>query len=153
MHGSSFKTGKMYTDIRTTWEKDAAPINRHNVREDAILGFDFMEEHQVGWDWTRKTLNVDREHLPCKMGWLTTKVCRIITKAQRVIPPHSELVIAGIIIDKTKNATTGVIEGQQKFLQQFPIAVAAVIAHKEGKSVPIRIINANTEPIVIPERD
>ena len=35
-----------------------------NVKEDAILGFDFLEEHQVKWNWTTKTLEVDQEQFP-----------------------------------------------------------------------------------------
>ena len=122
-----------------------------NVKEDAILGFDFLREHQVRWSWMKKTLQVDREHFPCKMGIMTTKVRRIITQKQSVIPPNSEMIVSGTVMDRKGTGTIGIIEGQQKFLQDYPIAVAAVVTCKTKNSVPIRLINASTKPVTIPK--
>ena len=38
-----------------------------------------------------------------------------------------------------------------QYMTHMTSSVAAVVAHKERKSVPIRFINANNEPVVIPQ--
>jgi len=80
-----------------------------NVKEDAILGFDFLEEHQVRWNWTTRTLEVDQEQFPCKMGDMTTKVHRIITQQLSIIPPNSEMIVSGFVKDKIGHRTMGIL--------------------------------------------
>ena len=123
-----------------------------NVKEDAILGFDFLEEHQVRWNWTTRTLEVDQEQFPCKMGDMTTKVHRIITQQLSIIPPNSEMIVSGFVKDKRGHGTMGIIEGQQRFLQEYPVAIAAVITRKQKNSVPILVIFASHKPVVISKR-
>ena len=79
----------MQVDNGTTWKENTVPIHHDQRQGGPILGFDFLDEHQVRWNWTTKTLEVDQEHIPCKMGDMTTKVHRIITQQLSIIPPNS----------------------------------------------------------------
>ena len=143
--------GKCRLTMELHGKKIQHPFIVTNVKEDAILGFDFLEEHQVRWNWTTKTLEVDKELFPCKMGRMTTKVHRILTHQHSIIPPNSEMIVPGIVIDKKRTGGMGIIEGQQRFLQDYPVAVAAVVTCRRKNSVPVRVINASQKPVVIPK--
>ena len=96
-------------------------------------------------------MKVDREEFPCKMGCMTTKVHQIITLKLSIIPPNSEMIMSGLVKDKKGHETMGIIEGQQRFLQEYPMAIAAVVTSKQKNSVPIQVINASQTPVVIPK--
>ena len=93
-----------------------------------------------------------QEHFPCNMGGMTTKTHRIITLQQSIIPPNTEMIVSAIVIDKNGTGTMGIIKGQQKFLQDYPIAVAAVVTCKTKNSVPVQQINARPNSVRIRNR-
>ena len=59
------------------------------------------------------------------------------------------MIVSGFVKDKRGHGSMGIIEGQQQFLQEYP--VAAVITRKQKNSVPIRVINISQKPVVIPK--
>ena len=64
------------------------------------------------------------------MGCMTTKVHRIVTQKLSIILPNSEIILAGFVKDKSGHGTMGIIEGQQRFLQEYSMAIAAVVTQK-----------------------
>ena len=97
----------------------------NNNKEDDILGFDFLQEHQVRLKLNKEDITCQKRTFSMQDGRMTTKVHRIITQQQSIIPPNSEMIVSGTVIDKKGTGTIGIIEGQ-RFLQDYPIAVAAV---------------------------
>ena len=43
----------------------------------------------------------------------------------------------------------GIIKEQQRFLQEYPVAIEAVVMCKQKNGVPIHVINASKKPVVI----
>ena len=64
------------------------------------------------------------------LGGTTTKVHRIIMQHKSIDPLHIEMIVPGTVRDMKGTGTIGIIEGEQRFLQDYPIVVAAVMTCK-----------------------
>ena len=112
------------------------------------MGFDFLKKHKEEWAWADQTLQICQSKIPCDMDPESTprRVARISTRTSMIIPPRSEVIIAGIVHKRPNGTTTGIVRPQQQFLEKHGLGIATVFVEQQNNSVPIRIINASERP-------
>ena len=57
------------------------------------------------------------------------------------IPARTEMVIEGRIEEEAETMTTGMLTGIPKFMRKRQVGVAATLARRRGKVVPVRVLN------------
>ena len=150
--GNELKTsGEIVLDIEIGKEIVRQKFIIAPLKEQGILGFDFCLSHKAEWKWQDRELTLNSDDSVRYIESIE-KIARVTTRNQTMIPARSEILIAGIVEHASEAATIGMIQAQTTFLEHYPIGVAAVITHREGNSVPIRLINA-TEQIVTLEKN
>lgn len=73
-----------------------------DIKNDGILGLDFLTSHNCQLDMMTKNLNINGEIVPCRHTNNTSVFtsCRIEIKQNVLVPPETEMIIIGKPIGK-----------------------------------------------------
>ena len=112
-----------------------------DCNEEVILGMDFLNAYKLGWDWNQNCLKTDQAEIHCEMPDEISHVRRIRSVRNYTIPGRSELIIQGEIVGKGWIHEDGVITAQSKFVEKKKVIVAGVLATRQQRIVPVRLLN------------
>ena len=86
-----------------------------NINLNAILGLDFLEKHGCSLDLHQRKLQINE--LPESPYESTNEItyCQVISDQTTLIPPESETLITGNIINKPTDNTDAVLEPTYNF--------------------------------------
>ena len=87
-------------------------------------------------------LEIDGREIKCRVP-LLSEVPTVEVKAVKSysIPARTEMVIEGRIEEEAETMTTGMLTGIPKFMRKRQVGVAATLARRRGKIVPVRVLN------------
>ena len=107
-----------------------------DIVEDGILGFDFCKAYQAEWKWTDDELQFDVQKPGEHMAYEEGSVARITTMGVVIVQPQSEIISVGIMQEKVGIPEVGMIQPQQKFLEECQLGVEAAIGRRNYNSNP-----------------
>ena len=112
------------------------------IEDEGVLGRDFLRRHRCYWNWEHDVLEIDGQEIKCRVP-LLSEVPTVEVKAVKSysIPARTEMVIEGRIEEEAETMTTGMLTGIPKFMRKRQVGVAATLARRRGKVVPVRILN------------
>ena len=144
--GNELKTtGEVELDIGIGDEIVRQKFIVAQVKEQAILGFDFCRSHQAEWRWKDKELTLHGKD-KCREVH-EGQAARVTTGRVITVPPRCEVIVNGIVENATEAATVGLVQPQSTFLEQHGVGVAATLSRRTGNSIAVRLINT-TEDVV-----
>ena len=115
------------------------------IDDAGVLGRDFLRTHRCYWNWEANTLEIDGQEIKCRVPVIAEEPT-IEVKAVRsyVIPARTEMVIEGTIAGHERPLTTGMISGKAQFMKKRQLGVAATLARRQGRIVPVRVLNPSS---------
>ena len=114
-----------------------------DIQNDGILGIDFLSSHKIDVLLSKSCLSVKNDIIPCFHFDHGEKpsICRIVIAKDVVVPPNSELVVPGKIIDSIVNIENGIIEAMPKFANKSGLLMAHTLVQPKKGVVPLRLMN------------
>ena len=139
--------GKINASITLGSQTISHDVLLADINNDGIIGVDFLNANKCDVMLTKKCLNMNGEKIPCflKDQKSTHSCCRIAVSENITIPPESEMIVPGKIIDDVRG-TLGVIEPKQSFVEKSGLLVAKALINVNVGEIPIRVINLSNEP-------
>lgn len=91
-----------------------------DIKNDGILGMDFLTAHQCDLMLTQRCLRLNNEKIRCFANSQTAqpRCCRIAVSEYVEVPPCSEMVVEGFVTDVIDRKSTGLLEVDVKFLHK-----------------------------------
>ena len=122
-----------------------------DIQNDAILGVDFLLGHNCDILLTEGCIKVDGENVACfrDKNLLYRKSCRVVVSESVTVPPETEIVINGSVIDEYSLKDCGVIEMAPTLAEKNGLLVARAIVNVKGSKVPLQIVNLNDKEIKV----
>jgi hypothetical protein len=82
-----------------------------DIRDDGILGMDFLTKHKCDVLLSREYVLLNREKIPC----FQVSCCRIVVSEKVIIPSESEIIVPGKVIDGIDRNSVGILEPYENF--------------------------------------
>ena len=120
-----------------------------DIKDDCILGFDFLKKHGCLVDFKEDMLTIHNQQVPLQRPKQTTTTCCRVTLGDNVdIPPMSETVACGKLLDRPINMMWGVVEPDSisptKFLDG--LLVGRTLVNLSAEEVPVHLLNLTDQP-------
>ena len=115
------------------------------IEDEGVLGRDFLRANRCQWNWEHNVLEVDGQEIRCRVPLLNdipTEDVRAVRTC--VIPARTEMVIEGQLGEGTRTLATGMLTGLPKFMERRQLGVAATLARRRGRVVPVRVLNPSS---------
>lgn len=118
-----------------------------DIAEYAILGNDFLRKYKANINLSLNKLRIGRNSVPLISDPGSFKCCKVTTFRDTFIPAESEVVIEGFIKRRGPLFMEGVVEPVAKVKRSHPeILIGKTLVDCETNTVPIRVVNASSEP-------
>lgn len=139
--------GKIVVDIKLGNYSFSHEILVADIQNDGILGIDFLSTNKINVLLSKSCLSVKRNKIPCFHfnKKLKPRVCRIAVSEDIVVPPDTEVIISGKMIDPIINIENGLISAQSNFVNKTGLLLAHAIVKPEHGVIPLRVMNASGE--------
>lgn len=125
-----------------------------DVREDVILGLDFLQRYQVDWSWQRGTLTLKGHEAVAFKNYKLGDSCsrRLETLTQTRVPPNSMAVVDTKIRAKCPGALPewGVVSPVRKVMDAHGVAVASSLIDPQASTIPVMVLNCSDTEVVLP---
>ena len=118
-----------------------------DVVDDVLLGLDFLESHDALLDFANCELQIGSERLRCQDGNGDHMQSAVMAIRRVVVPPRSEMVIAGKLRQDLPREWC-VVEASTA---EKPFLVGGTLTHKTKSQVSVRVLNPTDEALEIPE--
>ncbi len=120
------------------------------ITDDCILGLDFMMKHDCQVNIKDSVLRFNEEEIPLQRpGEFWPPTCYRVVSGQSVtVPPNSEFLMAGTVVDAPGNARWGLVEPAQH-CAVADLAVGKTLVELQRTSVAVRVMNLSEEPRTI----
>ena len=123
-----------------------------DIKDDCILGFNFLKKHGCLVDFKEDMLTIHNQQVPLsaetKTDYTTLTCCRVILGDSVDIPPMSETVACGKVLDRPINMMWGVVEPDSvsptKFLDG--LLVGRTLVNLSAEEVPVHLLNLTDQP-------
>ena len=114
-----------------------------DIENDGIIGMDFLKAHHCDLVLTRQILKVNGEEVLCFANSRSAqpRCCPVAILEPVEIPPECEMIVPGYTKGVINKNGTGLIEADNKFLQNKGLLVAKALVCPTTGTVPIRIAN------------
>ena len=116
-----------------------------DINLNAILGLDFLNKHECSLDLHKGEIQFNE--LP-ESPYETTneiKCCQVIANQTTLLPPESETLITGNIINRPTDNTDAVLEPTFNFVSTQEVILAKTLINTKNDQVIIRLLNPNRE--------
>ena len=122
-----------------------------DVKNDGILGMDFLTKHRCDIFSSRNHLLLNGEKIVCFRSSVDAiPSCSRIAVTETVeVLPESEIIVKGWPLDRVDSQSIGVLEATESFVNRSGLLIAKVLVCPEIGSVPLRIMNLNNEPFTL----
>ena len=116
-----------------------------DVRYNGILGLDFMTEHSCDILVQKMCLRVKGQEIPC-FRFSTEDVFstfRVALLEDVKIPPNSEFIAQGRLLDAVPEWETALVEPNTEFMGKHEVLVARSLVNPTSGKVPLKIMNVS----------
>ena len=114
-----------------------------DIQNDGILGVDFLSPNKIDVLLSKSCLQIKGKKIPCFHfdKKLKPTVCRVTVTEDILVPPGSEILVKGKIIDPVINMETGLV-GSLKNIDKTGLMMAYGLVNVENEIIPLRLMNA-----------
>ncbi|MCG8045657.1 MAG: reverse transcriptase domain-containing protein, partial [Candidatus Thiodiazotropha endolucinida] len=143
--------GKAEVEITLGNQKLLHEVLFADVKNDGILGIDFMIKHKCDVLLSKDHLVLNSERIACFHSSVaaTPSCCRVAVLESTKLPPECEIIVKGRPLDRFDRDSTGIVEATECFVNRSGLIVARALVSLEAGTVPIRILNLGEEPIFL----
>ena len=139
--------GKAEVEITLGSQRLSHNVLFGDVKNDGIIGMDFLTKHRCDMFLSRKHLLLNGEKIPCFRSVDALPTCSRIAILETVeVPPECEILVMGTTLDAVDSNSTGVLEATKSFIDRSGLLVAKALVCPEYGTVPLRIMNLGSEP-------
>ncbi|CAG2220985.1 unnamed protein product [Mytilus edulis] len=118
-----------------------------DIKQDAILGQDFLLDHIDKIDYKRQILSTKDTDIRCWIGGEANAICRVIVKETVTLPGKSKMLIPVIIENAEHLGPLGYVDKTQKKETEHNITRGILDPHQED--IRVQLINFREEPITV----
>ena len=139
--------GKAEVEITLGSQRLSHNVLFADVKNDGIIGMDFLTKHRCDMFLSRNHLLLNGEKIPCFRSVDALPTCSRIAILETVeVPPECEILAMGTTLDAVDSNSTGVLEATKSFIDRSGLLVAKALVCPEYGTVPLRIMNLGSEP-------
>ena len=135
--------GKAEIEITLGSQKVLHDVLFADVKNDGILGMDFLTKHRCDMFLSKNHLILNGEKIA-----LST-CCRIAILESVEVPPECEIIVQGRPMDRIDKNSTGVVEATERFVNRSGLLIAKALVCPEFGTIPLRIMNLNSESFML----
>ena len=141
--------GKAELEITLGSQKLLHDVLFADVKNDGILGMDFLTKHHCDMFLSKNHLLLNGEKIACFRSSVdAVPTCSRIAILETVeVPPECEIIVEGRPIDRVDNSSIGILEATLNFVDRSGLLIARALVCPEFGTVPLRIMNLNPEPV------
>ncbi|CAG2191634.1 unnamed protein product [Mytilus edulis] len=112
-----------------------------------IIGFDFLNKNNCILDMGKRTIEIDGQFITCQREHCLNSIFKISSVEDVEIPPTSEMIVQGTILQGIPHKVTGLIEPAGSFLTNNGCLIAKAVVNPSRQYLPVRIINLSEKPV------
>ena len=118
-----------------------------DIQNDGILGVDFLSSNKIDVLLSNSCLSIRKNKIPCFHFNKTLKptICRIAVAEDIVIPPDTEIIVPGKLVDPVVNMDTALVSAVSSFVNKTGLLMANAIVKPENRVIPLRLMNSNNK--------
>ena len=120
-----------------------------DIDPEALLGSDFMSQHQCVLDYGKGVIHLKGESLPYRERLNALSICRVQVSQTQVIPPGKEFILPGKLKRRGNHGNYGMIEPSELFVNKHNVLVGKTLVDSASNLIPVRVMNLTNEPQVI----
>ena len=143
--------GKAEIEITLGSQKVLHDLLSADVKNDGILGMDFLTKHRCDMFLSKNHLILNGENIACfhnSVDAIST-CCRIAILESVEVPPESEIIVRGRPMDMIDKNSTGVVEATDRFVDRSGLLIAKALVCPVFGTVSLRIMNLNSESFML----
>ncbi|CAG2221022.1 unnamed protein product [Mytilus edulis] len=118
-----------------------------DIKQDAILGQDFLLDHIDKIDYKRQILSTKDTDIRCWIGGEANAICRVIVNETVTLPGKSKMLLPVIIENAEHLGPLGYVDKTQKKETEHIITRGILDPHQED--IRVQLINFREEPITV----
>ena len=139
--------GKAEVEIMLGSQRLSHNVLFADVKNDGIIGMDFLTKHRCDMFLSRNHLLLNGEKIACFRSVDALPTCSRIAILETVeVPPECEILVLGKPLDAVDSNGTGVLEATESFIDRSGLLIAKALVCPEYGTVPLRIMNLGNEP-------
>ncbi|MEW8546534.1 MAG: reverse transcriptase domain-containing protein [Candidatus Thiodiazotropha sp.] len=139
--------GKTEIEITLGSQKLLHEVLIADVKNDGILGMDFLTKHSCDMFLSKNHLLLNGEKIACfRSSVEAIPTCSRIAIFETVeVPPECEMIVKGRALDRVDSSGTGILEATESFVGRSGLLIAKSLVCPEFGVVPLRIMNLSNE--------
>ncbi|CAG2203676.1 unnamed protein product [Mytilus edulis] len=142
--------GKMKIKIHLGKNRYEHEVLIADIPSEGILGIDFLEQKMCDIILKEKCLRIDGENVPCfKNREPVSWVGRITLFEDLILPPSSETIVSGNILDPVIKGKTAIVEPSEHFTNTISLLLAKLVVNTSNSKIPLKNLNMNDHECVI----
>lgn len=119
------------------------------IKDQTILGMDFFMKHKVDLLFSKCSLKIKGDFIPCFTNRGNPRCCRISVVETAEIPANCEKILKGQACGPVKYNSIGVVEASKSFLDKTGLLVAKAVVQHDRNIIPLRVANLSDKTIVV----
>jgi predicted aspartyl protease len=121
-----------------------------DISNEGILGMDFLAANNCDVHLSENSLCLKGESIPLFHYASNAKsCCRISIRETTYVPPNTEIIAKGQLMDLISKDLVGLVEHTDKFVNKKGLLLARAIINLNKEEIPLRIVNVNDTPCTI----
>ena len=112
-----------------------------DIHDDAILGIDFLMQHDCKLDLPSQQLSIQGTTVNMWKEDEDPGCCRVSVKENTTIPAKHEKIILGQVHRRGNESHTNVLEGTAKFTERYGLMIARALVDIQHGQVLMRVLN------------
>ena len=134
--------GKKMVEIRIGNNLFSHEILVADIQNDGILGVDLMSPNNIDVLLSKSCLMIKGKKIPCFHFDKSLKptICRVAVNEDIVVPPGSEILAQGKIVDPVINIETGLVSSRSN-IDKTGLMMAYELVNIKNEIVPLRLMN------------
>ena len=125
------------------------PVWVADIAAGCLLGWEFINKHGCRLQGDTHTLFFKGQHVPFVEKKSPQMVCRVVLEDTIEVPPESEIIVPGSLIDVYGDKNASIVEMTPKLVNKHGVLIARALVDASDGRVPLRLLNLSTEPAVI----
>ncbi|MEW8544975.1 MAG: reverse transcriptase domain-containing protein [Candidatus Thiodiazotropha sp.] len=143
--------GKAEIEITLGSQKLLHDVLFADVKNDGILGMDFLTRHRCDVFLSKDHLILNGEKIACFRSSvdIIPTCCRIAILESVEVPPESEIIVQGRPLDRVDTNSIGILEATESFVDRSGLLIAKALVCPEFGTVPMRIMNLTSQSFML----
>ena len=120
-----------------------------DIGDEAILGGDFMRQHEVVLDVPRHTLTVRRERAPLWSSEDQATRLRVVMARRVTVFPNSRVLVSAQLVHTSPVSTAGLVEPLPRLLGKYGVMVSRALVDTRRSEVPLEVLNPTDREVIL----